>query len=316
MIPQNWFREAAERIAPHIQRTPLTFDHRLNIFFKWENRQVTGSFKVRGALNRILSLSEDERRRGIVTASAGNHGQGVALACNLVGVRPTVFASEHAVSAKITAMRSLGAEVQLVQGGYEEAEQAGLQHAATFKKTWISPYNDIQVIAGQGTVGMEILQELHPGDLPAVVVPVGGGGLISGTAAALALARPEISVIGVQAEASPFMHSLFYHGNQDGVQDLPTLADGLSGAVEQGSLTVPMVHRYVDDLLLVSEEEIERAIVYAWLNYHEVIEGSAAVGLAVILKGKVKPPALVVISGGNIQPEAHSTLCGKYPKQP
>ncbi len=269
-------------------------------------------FQGAGALNKVLSLEKWEQAAGLVTASAGNHGQGVALAGQLVGAPVIVFASDHAVKAKVEAMKNLGAEVRFVPGGYELAEKTAIQFAQEQKQTWISAYNDGQVIAGQGTVGLEMLEELPQVDNMTIVVPVGGGGLISGIGAAIAEKKHRPRLVGVNTEASAFMHSLFHLGHQDGVVDLPTLADGLSGAVETGSLTIPMVRKYADDLVTVSEEQIGQAIAFAWKKYGQVLEGSGAVGLAAVLSGKVRLPAAVVISGGNIQPEVHSELCKRY----
>jgi threonine dehydratase len=290
----------------------LTNDAELNLFLKWENRQVTGSFKARGALNKILSLEPWECQAGLVTASAGNHGQGVALAGKLVNAAVLVFASEHAVPAKVEAMRTLGAQVRFVDGGYETAEATAIQYAAVHKQTWVSAYNDGQVIAGQGSIGLEIATEIPPDASQTWVVPVGGGGMLAGIGAALERFPSRPRLVGVNAEASAFMHALYHTGTQYGVPDEPTLADGLSGAVEAGSLTIPLVKKYADDILTVSEEEIGNAIAFCWRRYGERIEGSAAVTLAVILSGKVKTPAVVVISGGNIQPEVHAEICQRY----
>lgn len=309
MIPSSWLLDAEQRISPYILKTPLTWDAELGLFLKWENRQITGSFKLRGALNKTLSLQPWEFRRGLVTASAGNHGQGLAYAGRLVGAPVIVFASEHAVESKIDAMRRLGADVRLVPGGYAEAEAAGIAFAQDQAATWVSAYNDGAVIAGQGTLGLEALQQLS-GSLPeAWVVPVGGGGLISGIAAALDQVKPRPHLIGVQSTASPYFHSIFHHGSQAQVVELPSLADGLSGAVEEGAVTIPIVQRYVEDILLVSEEQIAEAIRFAWEMYRECIEGSAAVTLAAYLAGKIKfRTALLIFSGGNIQPELHKNL--------
>jgi threonine dehydratase len=316
MIPASWLHEAAGRIAPHILKTPLTYDSQHDLYLKWENRQVTGSFKVRGAFNKVLTLTGQERARGIVAASAGNHGQGVALAGRWAGTRVTIFASDHAVPAKVEAMRALGAEVRLVPGGYGEAEQAGLEFARSSGAVWISPYNDSRVIAGQGTLGLEICQELPPHSRAVWVVPAGGGGLVSGIGAALeswygsespAGERPRL--VAAQSEASAFLHALYHRNTQEGVIELESLADGLAGPVEDGSMTVSMAQRLVADFVLVSEEEIARAIRLAWLDYHERIEGSAAVALAAVLFGKVtQRPAVIVLTGGNIQPESHDRL--------
>lgn len=314
MIPDEWLGQARLRIAGHIFQTPLTYDNRRGLLIKWENRQVTGSFKPRGAINKVLTLEEWERQAGLVAASAGNHGQGLALAGKITAAPVEVFVSEHAVPAKLQAMKELGAEIHLVPGGYSEAEQAGRKYAAEEHKTFISPYNDGQVIAGQGTLGLEILDELRNRE-PALawLVPAGGGGLISALGTLLGSVQPRPRLIGVQAAASPFTHQLFHHGTQAGVQDLPTLADGLSGAVETDSVTIPMIRNCVDDFILVSEQEIARAVAFAWYVYHEKIEGSGAVGLAAILAGKVKErPALVVVTGGNIQPEVHARLVAQF----
>ncbi|MEW5830887.1 MAG: threonine/serine dehydratase [Chloroflexota bacterium] len=313
MIPSEWLDAALSRISPHVRRTPLTFDAARGIYFKWDNQQVTGSFKARGALNKVLALEPWERELGLVTASAGNHGQGMALAGQLSGAQVTVFTSEGAPAVKVEAMRSLGAEVRLVPGGYAEAEAAGLAHAAETQKTWVSAYNDGQVVAGQGTLALEILDELAD-DIPQTwLVPVSGGGLISGVGAALQRLSPRPKLIGVQAEASPFMHALFRRGSQENVPDLPSLADGLTGAVEAGSITIPLVQKFVDEIILVSEDEIARAVAFAWREYGQKIEGSGAVGLAALLGGKVKTrPVLVVVSGGNIQPEVHAQICRRF----
>jgi threonine dehydratase len=312
VIPYEWFEQAEVRIASHIQKTPLTQDVERGMFIKWENHQITGSFKPRGALNKVLSLADWERAAGLVAASAGNHGQGVALAGRLTGAAAEVFVSEHAVPAKVEAMRDLGAKIFVVQGGYAQAESAGREYALAHHKVFISPYNDGQVIAGQGTIGLEILRELHE---PAAnwIVPSGGGGLISALGTILNKYSPRPRLIGVQAAASPFTYSLFHNHTQANVQDLPTLADGLSGAVEEGSVTIPMIDEYVDDFLVVSEEEIARAMAFAWAIYHEKIEGSAAVALAAVLTGKVTDrPSVVIISGGNVQPEVHEKIVARF----
>ncbi len=316
MIPFEWLEQAQQRIAPHIQNTPLTFDAQRGLYLKWDNRQVSGSFKVRGALNRILALEGWERAAGLVTASAGNHGQGVALAGGLVGAAVEVFVSSHAVPAKVQAMQRLGARLHEVEGGYAEAEAAARRYAAEQQKVFISPYNDGQVIAGQGTLGLEILREIEASAARVWVVPTGGGGLISAQGVLLARFPSRPRLVAVQAEASPFTYHLFRHGTQRGVPDRPTLADGLSGAIEADSVTLPLMRRYVDDFVLVSEAEIEEAVAFAWFVYHEKIEGSAAAGLAAVLSGKVAVrPALVILSGGNIQPEVHARIVAQYARR-
>ncbi len=312
MLPLDWISGAAERIAPHIQRTPVSLDEKRNLYLKWENHQVTGSFKARGALNKVLALEAWEQQAGLVAASAGNHGQGVALAGKLVGASVTVFVPEQAVASKVQAIRSLGADVRSVPGGYPAAEAAGLRYARENQQTWISPYNDGLVVAGQGTVGLELAQDVQLDERVTVLVPVSGGGLISGVAVALTKLPHPPRVLGVQAERAPFMQSLFKRGTQAGISDLSSLADGLTGAVEDDSLTIPLVRQYVQDILLVDEDQIGQAVAFAQREYGETIEPSGVVGLAAILSGRVSGPAVVVISGGNIAPDRHAALLARY----
>jgi threonine dehydratase len=312
IFPFEWIVRAEQRIGPHVRVTPLTRDDERGISLKWETQQVTGSFKARGAFNKVLSLEPWEQQQGIVAASAGNHGQGVALAGKHVNAPVTVFASQAASPLKIEKMRVLGAEVRLVPGGYEQAEGEGIQYAAENNRTWVSPYNDAQVIAGQGTIGLEITRQMELLPRMTVLVPVSGGGLLAGIAAALSKSPVPLRIVGVQAKASAFMYALVERDSQENVPDLPTLADGLSGPVDKDSITIPLVKSMVDDILLVDEEEISRAIAFAYHVYGETIEGSAAVGLAAILSGAVKAPAIVVISGGNILPELHAQICARY----
>lgn len=337
MIPYEWIEQADRRISPYIQRTPLTHDAARDLYIKWENRQVTGSFKARGAFNKVLLLEGWERDAGIVAASAGNHGQGIALSGREVGAKVEVFVSEHAVPAKLDAMRMLGAIIHTVPGGYPEAEAAGKAYAEEQRKTWVSPYNDGQIIAGQGTLGLELSQALAPipstlsgtrpegrGELSppplgegtgvsAWLVPVSGGGLLAGIGSSIQKQADRPRLIGVQAAVAPFMHSLYYNDTQDGIPDLPSLADGLTGEVEHGSVTIPMVKQLTDAIVLVSEEEIARAIAFAWFVYGEKVEGAGAVGLAAILSNKVEErPAVVVVSGGNMQPEVHNAILERF----
>lgn len=312
MIPYNWFEEAQARIIPHLHQTPLTQDKSNNWWIKWENHQITRSFKARGALNKVLSLNDWEQKKGLVTASAGNHGQGVALAGNIIKTKVTVFVPANAVPAKIRAIKELGAEVQLVNGGYEQSERAGKDYAKLTGLTWISPYNDGQVIAGQGTLAMEILEAWPDAKEVTWIVPVGGGGLISGISTYLKtnpVTSETVKIIGVQSTASAFMYNIFKFGTQAGVEDLPSLADGLSGAVEHSSVTIPIVRKYVDDFILVTEDEISQAIAFAWHNYHEKIEGSAATTLAALISRKITDhPTVILISGGNIASELHTRI--------
>jgi threonine dehydratase len=309
VIPLEWLEQAVSRINPYIVNTPIIFDSDLNIYLKWENQQISGSFKIRGAFNKVLSMEKWELEAGLVTASAGNHGLGVALAGNQSGVPVTVFASNHAVPSKVQAMQNAGAKVELVDGGYEMAERTAVEFSKSQNQVWVSPYNDGLVIAGQGTIGLEILRDVSHLETMNWVVPIGGGGLLSGIGAALEQVTQRPRLLGIQSEASPFMHALYHFGSQDNAEDLPTLADGLSGAVESGSITIPMVKNYADDILLVSEKAIKNAIAYAWHHHGHRIEGSGAVGLAAVLENRVKSPAVVIVTGGNIKPGIHKEIC-------
>lgn len=321
MIPCEWITEAENRIAPHIKKTPLTYDDELDLYIKWENHQETGSFKVRGAVNKVLLLQPWEREAGLVAASAGNHGAGVAIAAKTVNAGATIFVSENADPSKITAMRQLGADVRMVPGGYGEAESAALLYSESSGATWISPYNDGQIIAGQATLGKEIFLGLPDQLAPTWIVPVGGGGLLAGLSCSIHCScmyprskrpieydRPKL--VGVQSEASPFFHAIYYQGTDAGVVEQPSLADGLAGKIESNSITIPISRRYLDKIILVNESEIADAISFTWERYQERIEGAAATVMAAVITNKCQErPAVAIITGGNIQPELHASLC-------
>lgn len=319
MIPDTWIQQARSRLRNHILCTPLTHDPELDLFLKWENQQVTGSFKVRGAINKAMVLESWERQAGLLTASAGNHGLGVALAGRLLDAPVVVYASQNAVPTKLEAMRALGAELRLVPGGYGEAETAALEEATQSALTWVSAYNDGQVIAGQGTLADETLEQLqrYPAfELQAStwLIPVGGGGLLAGVASGLQKQTRRPRIVGVQTDSSPFMHSLYQLGSQAGVQELASIADGLAGPVEAGAITIPIIQQLADDLVLVSEAELRKAVAYAWQRYGQRIEGSAATVLAAVLSGKIKArPAVLLISGGNIQPQVLQEILAQHP---
>jgi len=295
---------AALRLRGHIRLSPLVLDSESGTWLKCENEQITGSFKLRGALNRALQLTLEERKRGLVAASAGNHGQGVAYAARLLETRATIVVPTGAVGRKIEAIRALGAEVIAVDGGYAAAEAEGWRWAHAHDAVWISPYNDTQVVAGQGTIGLEIEAQWETWRAPGgaeVFVPVGGGGLISGIGAALATLRPKVRVIGVLPERSAYLHAYFHSGSMTQVVEQPTLADGLAGAVEVDSITLPLVRALVDDMILVSEDEIRGALSWAW-HRGQVIEPSAAVALAGALRSQGRA-RLAILSGGNVDPQ-------------
>ncbi len=315
MISWNKIRDAAHLLEGKIDVTPLTFDPELNIYIKWESYQKTGAFKVRGALNKVLNLEPWEQERGLVAASAGNHGLGVAYAANLVGAKAVVFIPETSVINKEEAIRRFGANVIKVKGDYAAAEKEAQSFAIKKGSTWVSPYNDPYVIAGHATIGLEIVEQIQSFDADYCFIPVSGGGLISGIGSAFENMKKTINLVGVQTEHSAYFYSLYHYGNQNGIVEKSSIADGLTGAVERKSLTIPLVRSMLSDFVLVNEEEIERAIAYVWFKYNEVIEGSAAVSLAAILSEKIDAKkAILVFSGKNINPKVHEEICERWQK--
>ncbi len=296
--------EAAGRaLEGRLRATPLVEDGETGLWLKCEQEQITGSFKLRGAFHRLLQLTEAERQRGVIAASAGNHGQGVAYAARALGIEARIVVPAAAVPRKVDAIRALGAQVAFAEGGYAVAEAEGHRLAESLGAVWISPYNDPAVIAGQGTLGLEIEADWGPtlGQGGAqVFVPVGGGGLAAGIGVALAAWRPPVRVIGVLPAHSAYLHAYFHHGSMDAVREEPTLADGLAGAIETDSITLELARSAVDDMILVSEEEIRGALRWA-CRRDLVIEPSAAVALAGALRGDA-PHRLAVLSGGNVDP--------------
>jgi len=299
-------RTARQRIAPYILRTPLTYSFLLSeragcdIWLKQETRQHTGSFKPRGALNKVMSLTGEERSRGIVAASAGNHALGVAYACRAIGVdRADVFVQATAAPSKIAKLREYPVAVHWVGETYEEAQQAALAHVRSTGAAYVSAYDDPAVVAGQGTCGLEIVEDLN--DFDAVIVPTGGGALIAGVALAVKSAHPRARVIGVNPAASPAALLSFQRGYAvDPYDHEPTLAHGLAGGF--GKIPFAAAHDLIDEIVLVSEEEMKRAIV-ALIDSDQILaEASGVAGMAAALNRKtaLTGKVVVVISGGNI----------------
>lgn len=296
-------RSAAERIRPYVARTPLERSARLSelagvdVWLKFECFQLTGSFKLRGALN-ALSVLTDAR---VVTASAGNHGLGVARAAALLGKHATVVVPESASAAKVEALRDSGAELVQVGVTYDDAERAGMQLARDRGLPFVSAYNDPAVVAGGGTIAVEVLE-----DLPRIrtfIVPGGGGGLIGGIGVAAHGLDPSILVYGVQSEASPSLYAAKRAGHLVSVDVQASLADGLAGNVEPGSITFDLLQQHVRDVVVVSEAAIANAMRWLVLNEHVLAEGSAAVGVAALLQRAlpgVDGPLAVILTGRNV----------------
>ncbi len=290
---------AQHRLTPYVTPTPLEAapDPLDNIRFKLENLNKTHSFKIRGALNALLSLDEGARAKGIIAVSSGNHAAAVAYAAHLIGASAQILMPKTTPTKKVNNVRRYGAEAILFGDTFDEAEAEALSRVAE-GGTWVSPYNDARVIAGAGTIGLELLEQLP--SIQRVVVPVSGGGLIAGIAAAVKQVDDRIEVIGVNAESAPAMYNLIRSEARPQVWD--TLADALSGDIEAGSITVPICREYVDDIVLVSEEQIAAAMRFM-LAQGWVVEGGGAVGVAALLHDVIPADGratAVVVSGGNV----------------
>ncbi len=308
MINLQDIKDAGETIRNLVKRTPLMRSQFLSNFcggeayLKLENLQITNSFKIRGALNKMLHLSTEEMKRGVVTASAGNHAQAVAIGAEKLNLSAKIVVPRSTPKVKIDKIRKYDVELILYGDFYDEAEQKAMDLAKKDGLTYISPYNDRLVIAGQGTIGLEILEDLPSVDT--VIVPVGGGGLISGISIAVKSVKSSVQIIGVQSEASPVMYESLKAGEIVDVEMRESIADGLFGGIEKGSVTFEIVQTYVNDLLLVKEETIRKAIFLLWDKEKQVVEGAGAAAIAPIIenKGRFMGKTIVaVISGGNIE---------------
>jgi threonine dehydratase len=307
MVSLDDVLRARELIGPLLRTTPFARSEHFSrvcgaeAFFKLENRHITGSFKERGALHKILGLSEEERRRGVIAASAGNHAQAVAFHATRAGIPSTVVMPRRTPLIKVSNTRDYGAEVVLFGESFDAAVEHARQLQAERDLVFMHPFDDERVIAGQGSVGLELLEQ-EP-ELDVVIVPIGGGGLISGIAIGMKESRPGIQIIGVQTAALPSMKESRQRGERLTLPPAQTIADGIA-VKRPGELTLPIVERYVDDIVTVSEEEIANAILLLLEREKTVAEGAAAVALAALYNGLV-PSALgrrtcMVLSGGNI----------------
>jgi threonine dehydratase len=310
--------EARSRIAPHVRLTPLIpVGRRLGLendfALKCEFLQRTGSFKVRGAASRMLALPADVRRRGVVTMSTGNHGRAVADVARSLGVAVTVCVSKLVPRHKLDLFDGSGARIEIAGESSEQAGVRALELSRAEGLTYVHPFDDPEVIAGQGTIGLELLEQL-PG-ISCLVAGVGGGGLISGIALALKSANPRIRVIGVQMDRNPVMHHSLKAGRPVELEELPTLADSLAGSIGlDNAHTFGMVRDLVDDIVLVSEEQIARAMGQLFRAAHFVLEGAGAAGVAALLAGRITlatdDVVAVVGSGAGISVESFMKSIG------
>lgn len=300
-------QKAYQLISPLIRKTEL--DRSISasqlmateIYFKFENEQYTGSFKLRGALNKIASLSHEEKKRGVVASSAGNHAQGVAYSATRSGVKSKIVMPQTAPLIKVAATKGYGAEVVLYGDIYDDAYEKARQLEKEEGYIFVHPFEDPAIIAGQGTIGIEIFESLP--DVDTLVVPIGGGGLISGIATALKTLNPKCRIIGVQSAQAPGMEHLFHKkALSDTKKKISTIADGIAVKKPSPLMYESFISRLVDDIVLVSDEEIAEAIVFCLERAKSVVEGSGAAGLAAVLSGKVQlgKKNCILLCGGNI----------------
>ena len=300
-------RSAEERIRPYVRQTPVEESPELSrltgarVFLKLENLQLTGSFKLRGALNKLLSLGAEERRRGVVAASSGNHGAAVAHGAKLLGLRVVVYVPESASPAKIAAIEARGAEVRRIAGDGVLAEIAARRYADDHGLTYLSPYNDAEVVGGQGTIGVELARQIET--LDAVYVALGGGGLISGLAGYLRSLDPAIEFVACSPANSSVMADSVRAGRILDQESEPTLSDGTAGGVEREAITFELCRALVDRYLEVSEAEIAAAMRLVIGRHHTLVEGAAAVPVAALLKDRelaADRTVAVVLCGANV----------------
>lgn len=299
-------RRAHERIAPSIVRTPFQLSETLSavvgahLYLKFENQQFTASFKERGALNRLLDLTPDERTRGVIAMSAGNHAQALAFHGRRLGIPTTIVMPRTTPNAKVEQTRAHGAEVILHGSQFDETRSFTRELAHERDLTLVHPYDDSAVIAGQGTLALEMLETGHPIDT--LLVPVGGGGLIAGVAIAAKALLPTIELVGVQSERYPSAHHAFHGLDSADVPDHDTVADGIA-VKSPGTLTMTLIRRYVDDMVLVPEEDIEQAIFMLAEIEKTVVEGAGAAGVAAAMRYKDRfknQNVGTILCGGNI----------------
>lgn len=288
-------------VTPCVRSTWLSRKIGRDVYLKLENVQITGSFKVRGALNKLQLLTHLPKGSQVLAVSAGNHGLAVAYGANLFGLSATVIAPRSAPQSKIKAIMAMGAKLRLVGGSYDEAEREALRVAAKTRVPFISPYNDVDVIAGQGTIALELFEQVP--DVDAIVLPVGGGGLLAGVAVMAKAFNASIKVIGVQPENSPAMHDSLRTGHVVTVKEKPTLADGLAGNLQQPSLTFPLIRQYVDEIRLVSEKHLRQAIVELVASERLIVEAAGAAPIAMLIANRSELRShkiVVVLTGRNI----------------
>ncbi|MCW5692923.1 MAG: hydroxyectoine utilization dehydratase EutB [Pseudolabrys sp.] len=308
---------ARSRIDGRVLRTPLQPSPRLSaiagvpVHLKLENRQTTGAFKLRGATNAILSLDAASRRRGVVTASTGNHGRALAHAAKAQGMRAVVCMSALVPTNKVEAIRALGAEVHIVGRSQDDAQAEVARLVERDGLAEVPPFDDLAVVAGQGTIGLEIVEDLP--DVETVVIPLSGGGLAAGIAVAVKAARPQARIVGVSMARGAAMYESIKAGRPVAVEEVESLADSLGGGIGlDNRVTFELCRDLLTDTVLLSEDEIATGIRHAFTVEDEVVEGAGAVGIGALLAGKIrsKGPTALILSGRNIDPQAHARIVG------
>lgn len=298
-----------ERIHSHLPVTRLVFDETYNLWLKCEHEQKTGSFKWRGALSKLSTFGPGHN---IVTASTGNHGLAVANAANIFNLNTVIFIPSGAAASKVEKLHQTGAEIMTVEGDSLAAELAGKKYASDHGFEWVSPYNDPDVISGQGTIALELDQQLS--SIDRIYVTIGGGGLVSGIASWMKHHHPNIEIIGCQPENSPEMYLSILEGHVVTAPDAKeTLSDGSAGPLEDDSITFPLCNVLIDRFILISEEEIKDAIRYLFHQHKMKIEGAAGVAMAAAMKEQSNVflfgNSVVILCGGNIDPHLHKQIC-------
>jgi len=313
-------REAYDRIKTDIRRTPVEYSAALSreigaeVQAKWECDQTTGSFKLRGALNKLRSLAPEERSRGVVSASTGNHGLAISHASRLEGVGLKLFLPETVAAVKRQRIEALGVDVEVRGASCDRAEAIAREFADRTGRVFVSPYNDWDIVFGAGTVGLELDRDLARFD--DVFVPVGGGGLIGGIAAYLKAVRPGVRVVGVEPETSAFMAASLAAGRLVEIEERPSVADAVAGAIEPGSITFPLCRDHVDEVVVVPEAAIVGAMASVRAGHGRVIEGAAALPFAALLLASGRRggrSAVAVASGANISPDRFREITGLEP---
>lgn len=299
---------ARAAIGTGIRRTPIVASAGLSertgepVFLKLEHLQETGAFKLRGALNRLTALMPEERARGVVTMSTGNHGRGVATAARKLGVRAVICMSRLVPANKVEAIRALGAEIRIIGDSQDEAEVEARRLVADDGMVLVPPFDDAHVVAGQGTIGLEILEDLP--EVGTLLVPVSGGGLAGGIALAVKTAAPRVRIIGISMDRGAAMHASLQAGHPVAVTEEESLADSLGGGIGlDNRFTFALMRDLLDDLILVSEDEIAAGMRYAYWAEQQIVEGGGAVGISIILggrAGRLTGPVLCLLSGRNV----------------